>query len=49
MEAAANRADLGMIPKSGYRFSDEIMPSQDKEMNMIQRSWIIFQGMRSRS
>ncbi len=36
MEAAAKRADLGMVLKSRYRFSDEIMPSQEETaMNMI--------------
>jgi hypothetical protein len=50
MEAAPKRTDLGMTAKSGYRFSDQIMPSQQETaMNMIERSWIIFQGMRSQS
>jgi hypothetical protein len=41
VEAAEQRTDLGMIPKSGHRFSEEIMPSQNKATNMIQPGWII--------
>jgi hypothetical protein len=48
VEAAEQRADLGMIPKSGHRFSEEIMPSQNKAANMNQPGWVIFGGMRSR-
>jgi hypothetical protein len=33
-----------MIPKSGYRFSEEIMPSyENNAMNMIQPGWIMFE------
>ncbi len=28
-----------MIPKSGYRFSDQIMPKQISD-DLIQRSWV---------
>jgi hypothetical protein len=50
MEAAAKRADLGMVLISRYLFSGEIVPSQQKTaMNMIQLGRVIFQGMRSQS
>jgi len=29
-----------MIPKSGNRFSDKIMPKENKATGLIQRSWI---------
>jgi len=37
-----------MMPKSEHRLSEAIMPLKDKAKNVIRRSWIMFQGIRSR-
>ena len=46
MEAAAKRADLGMIPKSEHRFSEKVMPpKENRATNMSPRSGFMLARM----